>query len=126
MSLVKGNRNKSTEVFFIGLLRARKMIGWRRKQSLFGSPDFVFRSARTAVFIDGCFWHGCKKCYRRPNSNQKYWDVKIARNRERDKVVNKTLKKRAWKVVRIWEHDLRNQKRTKLLDDLQATLSAAK
>jgi DNA mismatch endonuclease (patch repair protein) len=61
------------------------------------------------VFVDGCFWHGCPRCYRRPLSNLKYWDAKILRNRERDRTVKKALRKLGWRVVRIWAHELKRQ-----------------
>jgi DNA mismatch endonuclease (patch repair protein) len=63
------------------------------------------------VFVDGCFWHGCPRCYRRPLSNLKYWDAKILRNRQRDRTVKKTLQKLGWRVVRIWAHELRKPER---------------
>jgi DNA mismatch endonuclease (patch repair protein) len=56
--------------------------------------------------VDGCFWHGCPRCYRRPHSNKKFWDEKVARNRTRDRRVNRELRKLGWRVLRIWEHDL--------------------
>jgi len=73
-----------------------------------GHPDFVFRRERVAVFVDGCFWHGCPKCYRRPKSNRKFWDAKAARNRARDAEVTRALRRAGWTVVRIWEHALRH------------------
>ncbi|MEO7677501.1 MAG: very short patch repair endonuclease [Verrucomicrobiota bacterium] len=106
MSLIRGHGNKATELRLIVIFRAAGITGWRRKHKLFGKPDFVFRKARVAIFVDGCFWHGCPKCYRRPDSNKKYWDDKLNRNRQRDKDVNRLLRKKGWRVIRIWEHDL--------------------
>jgi DNA mismatch endonuclease (patch repair protein) len=78
--------------------------GWRVTTSeLPGNPDFVFSRKKLVVFVDGCFWHGCQKCYRRPASNRKYWDGKVARNIFRDKIVNRKLQKLDWRVIRIWE-----------------------
>ena len=108
MAKVKSTGCKSTEVMLAGLLRREKLSGWRRGSGLMGRPDFVFWALRVAVFVDGCFWHGCAKCYRRPNSRRAYWDAKVARNMRRDKTVNRTLRQSGWKVVRIWEHELRN------------------
>jgi len=68
----------------------------------------VFRKARIAVFIDGCFWHACQKHCRMPASNRDYWERKIGRNAERDKRVNRELRRRGWRVVRIWEHEIKN------------------
>lgn len=73
-------------------------------KNIFGKPDFADKKNKIAVFIDGCFWHGCKKHYRAPKQNGKYWREKIRRNIERDKEVSRGLKKQGWKVVRIWEH----------------------
>ena len=70
-------------------------------------PDFVFARQRVVVFVDGCFWHGCPKCYRRPKSNRKFWDAKFTRNRARDVQVTKALRRAGWKVVRVWEHRLK-------------------
>jgi DNA mismatch endonuclease (patch repair protein) len=107
MSLIRGQGNKATELRLIAILRASRICGWRRKQKLIGKPDFVFRRERIALFVDGCFWHGCAKCYRRPGSNRKYWDAKVTRNRQRDRAVTRALKKSGWRVIRIWEHDLK-------------------
>jgi DNA mismatch endonuclease (patch repair protein) len=73
-----------------------------------GRPDFVFKKQSLALFIDGCFWHGCLKCNLRPKTNIKYWAKKIQRNRNRDKIVKKQLEQEGWTVIRIWEHQLDN------------------
>lgn len=69
MSRIRSQGNKVTELRLISIFREARITGWRRKQPLLGKPDFVFRQQRLAVFVDGCFWHGCPKCYRRPSSN---------------------------------------------------------
>jgi len=61
---------------------------------------------KTTIFVDSCFWHGCKKHCRIPSVRKNYWTQKIARNAERDKKVSKHYKKQGWKIVRIWEHEL--------------------
>ena len=106
MRAVHGYANKSTENRLAAIFRARKITGWRRGYPLFGSPDFVFPKERVAVFVDGCFWHGCPKHYRRPKSRRKYWDAKIQRNQQRDRQVTRILRAKGWRVVRIWEHAL--------------------
>ena len=107
MSAIKGRGNATTELRLIKLFRNNKVKGWRRHyDKLLGKPDIVFLNKRIAVFTDGCFWHGCPKCYVKPESNKKFWINKVHRNRERDKKVNKELRKRDWKVLRIWEHKL--------------------
>jgi DNA mismatch endonuclease (patch repair protein) len=65
----------------------------------------VFPRARVAVFIDGCWWHGCVEHYRPPVSNISYWAAKVARNRARDQAVKNTLTAAGWTVIRIWEHE---------------------
>lgn len=106
MSLIRSHGNKETELRLIEILRASKITGWRRKQPLTGKPDFVFRRQRIAVFVDGCFWHGCPRCYKRPNSNQEFWDAKIDRNRRRDRLVARELRLSGWQVIRFWQHQL--------------------
>ncbi len=71
-------------------------------------PDFVFRAARVALFVDGCFWHACPRHSNLPANNRAFWRKKLRVNRDRDRLVNRTLKKSGWKVLRIWEHDLRH------------------
>lgn len=81
--------------------------GYRRNvRALTGSPDFVFSGQRIALFIDGCFWHGCETCYREPKSNLEYWKLKVARNRHRDEAVNHKLVAKGWRVLRVWEHEV--------------------
>lgn len=106
MSLIRSRGNKATELRLIEIFREYGITGWRRNQTLLGKPDFVFRSERVVVFVDGCFWHGCPKCYKRPVSNQVFWDTKISNNRQRDRYVNRELRSLGWQVVRIWQHQL--------------------
>ena len=75
-----------------------------------GRPDFVFRKRKVVVFVDSCFWHGCRWHCRMPATNQRYWDAKIRRNRERDKQVTRRLRQNNWIVVRIWEHSLKEER----------------
>lgn len=106
MAAIRSRGNKDTELALAKLLRRHGIIGWRRHQPVFGKPDFIFRKQKVVVFVDGCFWHGCPSCYRRPKSNRVYWDAKITRNRERDRKVSRELHKGGWRVIRIWEHSL--------------------
>jgi DNA mismatch endonuclease (patch repair protein) len=115
MATIRSRGNKETELALAKLLRRRGIAGWRRNQKLFGKPDFVFRKARLAVFVDGCFWHGCLKHCRMPVSNRKFWRRKLSRNRQRDLLVNRTLRKAGWRVLRIWEHQLHRKKEAALL-----------
>jgi DNA mismatch endonuclease (patch repair protein) len=81
-------------------------------------PDFVFRARRVAVFVDGCFWHGCPRHYRRPGSRRAFWDAKIARNQERDREVTRALRRAGWTVLRVWEHELAKKNERRLLSRL--------
>lgn len=78
----------------------------RHPRGVFGSPDFGNKARRIAVFIDGCFWHGCPRHYRKPKTNKRYWHPKIENNRRRDRKVSRELRKAGWDVIRIWEHSL--------------------
>jgi DNA mismatch endonuclease (patch repair protein) len=109
MSLVRARGNKSTELKFAAFLRARKITGWRRHAALPGRPDFSFPRERLAVFLDGCFWHGCPKCGRIPKSNVRFWTTKIQANSQRDRRNVRELRKAGWRVVRVWEHALRRE-----------------
>ena len=72
------------------------------------TADLVFRRARVAVFLDGCFWHGCPKHGRKPGSNRGYWLRKLRRNKARDAAVSRQLSRTGWRVIRLWEHQLAN------------------
>src|SRR5580704_10481214 len=96
MAAVKGSGNRSTELRLIEFFRREGITGWRRKHRLHGSPDFVFPKRRVALFVDGCFWHGCRIHGTQPASNAGYWISKIARNRKRDRAVTQELRGRGW------------------------------
>jgi len=107
MAKVKARGNKSTELKLIKIFRECSIKGWRRNYPLIGKPDFVFPKPRLAIFVDGCFWHGCQEHCRLPESNRDYWVAKINRNRKRDKLISKELRKKKWNVIRVWEHELK-------------------
>lgn len=71
-----------------------------------GTPDVAFLRQRVALFVDGCFWHRCPKCYVRPSVNTAYWIAKADRNRRRDQRVNRALHRDGWSIVRLRECDL--------------------
>jgi DNA mismatch endonuclease, patch repair protein len=121
MSRVKGRGNLATELALVSLLRAQGLSGWRRHAALFGNPDFIFPKLRIALFVDGCFWHGCPLHGSMPKTNHAFWKSKIERNSQRDHAVNAKLKQLGWSPVRIWQHELRRPERlalrlNKLLD----------
>jgi DNA mismatch endonuclease (patch repair protein) len=80
---------------------------YRLRPRLPGTPDVVFPRARLAVFIDGCFWHGCPEHYRAPKANAEFWRAKIERNTSRDRRVDRELLDMGWRTVRVWEHEIR-------------------
>lgn len=71
-------------------------------------PDLVFKGSAVAVFVDGCFWHGCPTHYTAPENNADFWSRKLKRNRERDRRNNRTLQDSGWTVVRCWECEIRD------------------
>ena len=109
MRRVRSYGNRSTEWKLRAALMRCKVNGWRMQvRNLPGSPDFVFPNLMLAVFLDGCFWHGCEKCSRTiPQTNAEYWRAKISGNKKRAVTVGRELRALGYKVVRIWEHDLR-------------------
>lgn len=89
---------------------------YRLKAKLIGRPDLVFTRQRLVVFVDGCFWHGCPRCKNIPKSNREFWQAKIDKNMARDVEVTETLRAENWRVLRIWEHDIKK--------DLSAVVAA--
>jgi DNA mismatch endonuclease (patch repair protein) len=111
MSRIKGKGNKDTELAMIKILRKHHLAGWRRNQVVLGKPDFIFPKQKVALFVDGCFWHGCPKHSNIPQNNREFWEKKLLGNMDRDKLVSRELRKVGWKVVRVWEHELSNSDR---------------
>lgn len=111
MSRIRGKGNERTEVRLAKLLRGAGIRGWRRHVSIPGRPDFAFRNQKVAVFVDGCFWHGCPRCFRLPKQNRAFWKAKIEANRRRDRSVNGRLRRLGWKVIRIRECQLKDTTR---------------
>lgn len=83
----------------------RYRVSAKPEKDLRRTADLLFRPAKVAVFIDGCFWHGCPEHYTRPKANDGYWSDKVARNRERDAETTAVLTRRGWTVLRFWEHE---------------------
>jgi DNA mismatch endonuclease, patch repair protein len=132
MSRIRSRGNKDTELALATLFRRHGITGWRRQQSLKFrvssskfrvKPDFVFREARLALFVDGCFWHGCPRHATQPKGNAAFWRKKIAGNQRRDALVNRTLRRAGWKVLRVWEHALRPQGEKRLVGRIRGALS---
>ncbi len=133
MSRIRSRGNKDTEVVMARLLRRHKISGWRRHQEVRiqkpGArifkvrPDFVFRQVRLALFVDGCFWHGCPKHETKPKNNRAFWKNKFTRNKARDVLVTRTLRRADWRVLRIWEHELAKKNEVRLLRRIQRALA---
>jgi DNA mismatch endonuclease, patch repair protein len=111
MSRIRSQGNESTEKRVARILRVHRIKGWRRHVDLPGKPDFVFPDQRVAIFVDGCFWHGCPRCGLRSKTNTMYWKRKIEDNRRRDRKTRNQLQRIGWSVLRIWEHGLRDPER---------------
>jgi len=111
MSRIRSRGNLTTEDKLAKIFRAHGIKGWRRHVDLPGRPDFAFRKEKVAIFVDGCFWHGCPRCKLKPKTNIEYWTKKIHSNRRRDRIVRSQLEAKGWVVVRIWEHSLSNPSR---------------
>jgi DNA mismatch endonuclease (patch repair protein) len=111
MAAIRSRGNKATELKLVSILRAHGIKGWRRHQRLPGNPDFSFPRRRVTLFVDGCFWHGCRWHCRMPRSRVAYWQAKIEANRERDKRVRYKLRRLDWRVLRLWEHELKDAAR---------------
>lgn len=115
MSKIRYSGNKSTELKLISIFKETGIKGWRRGSKMYGKPDFVFLKFKIAIFTDGCFWHGHDCMQSKPENNADYWACKIQRNKERDLEVSKFLKCSGWRVLRIWECELKKKNR-KILD----------
>src|ERR1700690_166659 len=93
MSAIRGKSNKSKELIFKMAFVRAGVKGWvLHAATICGKPDFYFKRRRLAVFVDGCFWHGCPRCGHIPNNNRRFWATKFARNQERDKATKRRLR----------------------------------
>ena len=144
MAKVRGWGNASTELKLVAVFRALGITGWRRGVTLSPvavrpamktlrasptsgksprpfrvRPDFVFPKLKLAVFVDGCFWHGCPIHATQPKQNAKFWREKIAANQARDRLVTRTLRAGGWRIFRLWEHELTRRHERRLLARLR-------
>ena len=108
MSRVK-SRDSKMEISFRKKLWKRGFRYLKNSGKYFGKPDIVLPKYETVIFIDSCFWHGCEKHYSPPKTRAKFWKNKIERNKQRDNEVNLHYEERGWKMIRIWEHDLKSK-----------------
>src|SRR5829696_5798219 len=109
MRAVTSRNNRSTEMLFRMALVRSRVVGWRTKnRGILGNPDFSFPRLKLLVFVDGCFWHGCPRCGHFPKTNARFWQVKLLGNRKRDFRITRALRSSGFRVIRMWEHELRN------------------
>jgi DNA mismatch endonuclease (patch repair protein) len=106
MSRIKGSDTGPEKLLRSGL-HARGLRFRLHRRDLPGCPDIVFPASRIAVFVDGCFWHGCPLHGARPKSNRTFWRKKLSRNKKRDKEVTALLEAQGWTVMRYWEHEIK-------------------
>jgi DNA mismatch endonuclease Vsr len=126
MSSVKGKNNKSTERRLRAALVQAGIRGWRLHPSrVSGRPDFYFDREQLAVFVDGCFWHGCPLCGHFPKTNSAFWRAKIERNQERDREKTAKLEQEGIRVARLWEHELTDNLRG-CVDEIRQRLRSLK
>lgn len=135
MSRIRSTGNKDTELKLAAMMRESGITGWRRQIRLHTTattatgpditvrPDFVFRRQQVAVFVDGCFWHGCPRHATRPRQNRAFWDAKLARNKARDRAVSRALRRAGWTVLRIWECSLSVKRAPATLRRLERALA---
>ena len=106
MSAIKGGGTKLEK----DMARTLKTAGIKFRshpRGLPGNPDFFLTETDTVVFVDSCFWHGCRYHGSMPKSNTSFWRKKIARNKSRDRAVSRIYRKTPYRAVRVWEHQLR-------------------
>ena len=109
MASIRGKNNRTTEMRFKMALVRAGISGWKsHPPKLPGSPDFYFTHAKLAVFVDGCFWHGCPKCGHIPKTRSEFWEAKIKRTRQRDRAKRSELRKMGTSTLSIWEHELKD------------------
>lgn len=113
MSRIRATGNASTEGPVVGWLAEHVDESWvAHPRDVVGRPDFYFPRLRLAVFVDGCFWHGCPTCDRNlPKTRPEFWRTKLGANRARDARVTRELRATGQHVLRIWEHELRDEPR---------------
>ena len=104
MKLVKTKSTKP-EIETSRVLRKLRVRFRRNVRSLPGTPDFVLPDHNVAVFVHGCFWHGCPRCFRGTKRNAAWWREKVTRNRQRDHRKARQLRSLGYRVIQLWEHD---------------------
>jgi len=110
MSAIRGKHNRTTELRLRMALIRKGIKGWTLQvKELPGNPDFYFKNKRLAVFVDGCYWHGCPRCGHIPKTRSRFWAAKIQRNQQRDHEKRRELREKEISTIRVWEHELRDR-----------------
>jgi DNA mismatch endonuclease (patch repair protein) len=107
MAAIRSRGNTTTEQPLGKLLWAAGLRGYRKHWRVRGKPDFAWPGRKIAVFVDGCFWHGCTKCKYLPRTNTAFWQNKIETNQARDRRVRRSLRIQGWRVLKFWEHEVK-------------------
>ena len=123
MSAVK-SKNSDIEIKFRKTLQKLRYKFTKNPSGYYGKPDIVLKKYKIVVFVDSCFWHGCARHCRMPASRRKYWVDKIERNKKRDRQVRTRYAKERWKVLRFWEHDIKDAE--KLREKIKDRINRAK
>lgn len=124
--VMRGNRGRDTKPE-LDLRRRLHAAGLRYRVDMRPLPtvarraDIVFTRAKVAVFVDGCYWHGCPEHYKASKSNVAYWHAKITRNINRDRETDRMLSDAGWFVIRAWEHEAPSATADRVLDRLSQT-----
>ena len=126
MRKVRSKENRSTELRLLKLFKNNGITGWRRNYPVVGHPDFAFPKHKVAVFVDGCFWHGHDCRNTRPQDNKEYWQKKRERNIRRDQEITARFERRGWRVLRIWECELRKIRIEETLQRIQQALEKSR
>jgi len=128
MSAIRGKGNKTTELIIRMALVRAGVSGWEmHPPDIKGKPDFYFRTKRVAVFVDGCFWHGCERCGHTPRTRSEFWKAKFERNQARDLATGTVLKNMRIDVLRIWEHRLKTSEgKAEVVEEIIETLRSSK
>lgn len=109
--VMQANRSSNTQPEVL-LSSSLRQAGLRFRKDTRPEPgfkckaDLVFRARKVCIFVDGCYWHGCRKHFRTPRINADWWNEKIDETRRRDRAKRKHLRERGWTVLRIWEHEI--------------------
>lgn len=115
MTAIRSSGNRATELAIMKVFREMRITGWRRGQTVILTdnknphrvrPDFLFRTERIAVFVDGEFWHGHPTKCRIPQTRRDWWSTKIEGNKQRDRLQNRLLRRAGWQVIRVWQSEI--------------------